>query len=260
MKAFAAVARAALKSTLLPPLAVWCLGDFLLHGANRSLASRVAWLSRASTRHAKWIGLKIRVHGEVPRAGLIVANHVSYLDIVALSTVARCAFVAKKEVATWPLFGLYARLGATIFVNRERRGAVADVAGEMRTLLDAGVPVVLFPEGTSTDGSQVLPFRSSLFEPVVELARPVTACAQRYSLDEGSVADEVAYWRDMTLAPHLLNLLAKSTVTLDLHFGPSLPRTGDRKQLARELHAEVSAFIRSPVSPVIQPGNSDADQ
>src|SRR6266700_5224969 len=95
----------------------------------------------------------------------------------ALGTVARCAFVAKKEVAHWPLFGLYARCGATVFVDRERRGAVAEVAGEMRERLDAGVPLTLFPEGTSTDGSDVLPFRSSLFEPVVKLACPVTACA-----------------------------------------------------------------------------------
>lgn len=245
MATAAEAVRAAMRTMLLPPLAAGCLGDFLLSGARGSLRDRVAWMRRSALRHAKWFGLQIRVHGEVPHAGLIVANHVSYLDIVALSSVARCAFVAKKEVAGWPLFGLYAKLGATIFVDRERRGAVAEVAGEMRTLLNAGVPVVLFPEGTSSDGSSVLPFRTSLFEPVVELACPVTACAHRYSLDEGSVADEVAYWRDMTLAPHLLNLLGKRGVTLDIRFGPSHPRTGDRKTLARELHSEVGALLLS---------------
>ena len=243
MVAAAAAVRATVRTMLLPPLAAGCLADYLCSGAGGDLPSRVAWLRRTARRHAKWIGLKIRVHGDVPRAGLIVANHVSYLDIVALSAVAGCAFVAKKEVASWPLFGLYAKLGATVFVDRERRGAVAEVAGQMRTLLDAGIPVVLFPEGTSSDGSAVLPFRSSLFEPVVELAAPVTACAHRYSLAGGSVADEVAYWRDMTLAPHLLNLLGKSSVTLDLHFGPSRPRTADRKTLARELQSEVTALL-----------------
>ena len=241
--AAAAAVRATMRTMLLPPLAAGCLGDFIFSGARRSLPGRVDWLRRSSLRHAKWIGLQIRVHGEVPRAGLIVANHVSYLDIVALSSVARCAFVAKKEVASWPLFGLYARLGATIFVDRERRGAVAGAAGEMRERLDAGVPLTLFPEGTSTGGSDVLPFRSSLFEPVVELGCPVTACALRYSLEHGSVADEVAYWRDMTLAPHLLNLLGKSRVTLDIHFGPSSQRSGDRKTLARELHSEAAALL-----------------
>lgn len=233
-----------MRSLLLPPLAAGCLGDFLLSGAKRSIRERVQWLSRSAVRHAKWMGVRSNVHGEIPSAGLIVANHVSYVDIVALSAVARCAFVSKKEVARWPIFGLYAQCGATIFVDRERRGAVADVAEGMRERLDAGVPLTLFPEGTSTDGSDVLPFRSSLFEPVVELGCPVTACALRYSLAGGSVADEVAYWRDMTLAPHLLNLLGKTGLTLDIHFGPPSRRTGDRKTLARDLHAEVRALLR----------------
>ncbi len=245
MATAADAARAAVRSLLLPPLVAGCLADFFFSGAHKSIRARVQWLSRASARHAKWMGVRINVRGEIPRGGLIVANHVSYVDIVALSSVAKCAFVSKKEVARWPLFGLYARLGSTIFVDRERRSAVADVAEEMRERLDAGMPLTLFPEGTSTDGSDVLPFRSSLFEPVVELGCPVTACALRYSLEGGSVADEVAYWRDMTLAPHLLNLLGKSGVTLDIRFGPSSRRTGDRKTLARDLHSEVRALLHS---------------
>ena len=244
MDAAAAAARTAMRTLLLFPLAAGCLGDFLLSGASRSIRDRVRWLARSSARHIKWMGVRINVHGEIPRGGLIVANHVSYVDIVALSSVATCALVSKKEVARWPLFGLYARIGATVFVDRERRGAVAEAAAEMRERLDAGVPLTLFPEGTSSDGSDVLPFRSSLFEPVVELACPVTACALRYSLEGGSVADEVAYWRDMTLAPHLLHFLGKTGVTLDIHFGPSSLRSGDRKTLARDLHAEVRALLR----------------
>ena len=243
MATLAAAARTAMRTLLLPPLAAGCLGEFLLGGVRGSTHDRVHWLSRVAVRHAKWLGVRIRVHGEIPRGGLIVANHVSYVDIVALSAVAACAFVSKKEVASWPLFGLYARCGATIFVDRDRRSAVADVAHEMRERLDAGVPLTLFPEGTSTGGSDVLPFRSSLFEPVIELGCPVTACALRYSLTEGSVADEVAYWRDMTLAPHLLHLLGKTGVTLDIHFGPPARRAGDRKTLARDLHAEVRALL-----------------
>lgn len=245
MEAGCGVARTVLRSLLLAPLAAGCIGDFLLSPAPRELRTRTTWLRRTAHRHAKWLGLQVRVHGEIPHAGLIVANHVSYLDIVALSSVAGCAFVAKKEVASWPLFGTFAKMGATIFVDRERRGAVAEVSGLMRSHLDAGVPVTLFPEGTSSDGASVLPFRSSLFEPVAELACPVAACAHRYSLADGSVADEVAYWRDMTLAPHLLNLLGKRGVTLDLHFGPSRPRIGDRKSLARELHEEVTTLLRN---------------
>lgn len=244
MATAAGAARTVMRSLLLPPLAVGCFGEFILGGAKRSIRDRVKWLSRVAVRHAKWMGVRINLHGEIPSRGLIVANHVSYVDIVALSAATACAFVSKMEVASWPLFGLYAKCGATIFVDRERRGAVAGVAEEMRSRLDAGVPLTLFPEGTSTGGDDVLPFRSSLFEPVVELGCPVTACALRYSLPGGSVADEVAYWRDMTLAPHLLNLLSETGVTLDIHFGPSSRRTGDRKTLARDLHAEVRTLLR----------------
>jgi len=228
---------------LLPPITAGCFIDFLFSDAKRSIRERTRWLSRVAVRHAKWMGVRIRIHGKIPHSGLVVANHVSYLDIVALSAATACAFVSKKEVASWPLFGIYARLGATIFVNRERRGAVASVADEMRERLDAGVPLTLFPEGTSTDGSGVRPFRSSLFEPVVELECPVTACALHYSLASGSVADEVAYWRDMMLAPHLLNLLGKTGVTLDIRFGPASRRSGNRKTLARDLHEEVRALL-----------------
>ena len=93
MGALASAARAAARTFLLPPLAAGCIGDFFLGGASAGIRSRVHWLSRVAVRHAKWIGLTVRIHGEVPRDGLIVSNHVSYLDIVALSAAARCAFV-----------------------------------------------------------------------------------------------------------------------------------------------------------------------
>lgn len=234
------LARGVMRSLVYPGVAA---GSFLDYAASRAGATphdRVLWLQRVARRHAKWINLRVRVHGEIPRAGLVVCNHISYLDIVGLSAAGAFAFVAKKEVAEWPLFGTYATLGATLYVNREQRGAVGDVAQQMRGHLEAGVPIVLFPEGTSTGGDTVLPFRSSLFDPVVKLACPVTACGLRYTIAEGSVPDEVAFWRDMSLAPHLLNLMGRRGVTLDIHFGPSQIRTADRKTLAREMHREVS--------------------
>ena len=242
MSGLAGVARAALRIIIYPPLAAICFADYAFSRARGNTRRRVDWLRRTATLHAKWLGFRIRVHGEIPRTGLIVSNHVSYLDILALSTAATTTFVSKKEVAGWPLFGSLAKMGATIFVDRERRGAVSGVAAEMRAHLDAGVPLVLFPEGTSSDGTHLLPFRSSLFEPVVQLACPLTACGLRYSLAGGSVVDEVAYWGDMNLATHMINLLGKTGLTVDIHFGPSRTRESDRKTLARDLHAEVSAL------------------
>lgn len=242
MMGMAGVLRAMLRVAVYPLVVLVCFGDYLLSGAGRSIRRRVDWLQRVAVRHAKWIGLRVEVHGEIPRRGLIVSNHVSYLDIVGLSALGAFAFVAKREVAGWPVFGAYARLGATIFVNREQRGAVADVVEAMRGHLQEDVPMVLFPEGTSTGGDTVLAFRSSLFDPVVKLGCPVTACGLRYTIQQGSVADEVAYWRDMTLAPHLLNLLSKGGLTLHVHFGAAHPPTLDRKALARTTHAEVGAL------------------
>jgi hypothetical protein len=112
----------------------------------------------------------------------------------------------------------------------------------MRAALDEGVLVVLSPEGTSSGGASVLPFKSSLLEPALQVAHPVTAVAIAYALDEGSVANEICYWRDMTLLPHLLNICSKSLIVSNLRCGVPHRRQGDRKSLARELHAEVAAL------------------
>jgi 1-acyl-sn-glycerol-3-phosphate acyltransferase len=237
-------ARAVCRCLIYPGLVLVVWLDCLFSGARRSLPRRVAWLQRTAHRHARWMGLVVRVHGTPPAGGLIVANHVSYLDIVGLSIAARAAFVGKKQIERWPLFGAYARVGGTIFVDRERRAAVATVADQMRGHLDQGVPLVLFPEGTSTDGTGVLPFRTSLFEPVVALGVPLTACGLRYSAT-GDVATEVAYWGDLTLLPHMFGLLGKRHVYVDIHFGPSSIRPGDRKALAKALHAEVCSLAEA---------------
>jgi len=110
------------------------------------------------------LGVRIRVVGERARADrlLIASNHVSWLDISVLVTLAPFVFVAKREVAGWPLFGLLARLNRSVFVERERRSKTAHVNREIAARLAEGDPVVLFAEGTSSDGNRVLPFRSSL--------------------------------------------------------------------------------------------------
>lgn len=243
-----AISRGLLRGSVFPALTAACFLDYTLSGAGGSLRSRVAWLRRTALRHSRWFNIRIRIHGPVPAHGLIVANHISYLDIVGLSSGIGCAFIAKKEIAGWPLFGAYSRLGATIFVDRERKGDVAAVTHLMRAHLDAAIPLVLFPEGTSTDGSHVLPFRSSLLEPAVKLRCPVAPCGLSYSIEDGDVATDIAYWGDMSLAPHLLRMVTKRTVHLDIHFGPARTANADRKTLARDLHHEVRALAKLPAA------------
>ena len=137
------------------------------------------------------------------------------------------------------MFGWFASLAGTLFVRRDERSAVARVTREMRQVLDRGALIVLFPEGTTSDGRDVLPFKSSLLEAATQQPHGLSAGFIEYDLNEGSVTDEVCYWRDMTLVPHLLNLLGKRGLEARLCFTELRESNSDRKHLARQLHSEV---------------------
>ncbi len=203
---------------------------------------RALWLQRCSRMISRLIGLELHHRGTPPSSGMIVSNHLSYLDILAYGALVPCVFVAKKEVANWPVFGLFARMSGTIFADRTRRTAVASANQRITEALQAGMVVVLFAEGTSSDGQTVLPFRSSLLEPATVSQCPVTPAAIGYHLDQGSVPDEVCYWRDMTLLPHLLNLFSKPSIRARIAFGVSEAETlaSSRKEAARQLHRNVA--------------------
>jgi 1-acyl-sn-glycerol-3-phosphate acyltransferase len=138
------------------------------------------------------------------------------------------------------LFGWLARAGGTIFVDRNCRLAAARELSQIRAAIESGLLVVLFPEGTSSDGATVLPFKSSLLQGAVSTGCPIAPAGIAYRLARGSVANEVCYWRDMTLVPHLLNLLGKPHIESTIRFSSPKPRNGDRKALARALRAEVA--------------------
>lgn len=177
--------------------------------------------------------------GSSPTNGILTANHLSYLDIVVLASAQPLIFVAKSEVRNWPLLGWCARCGGTLFINRQRKADVASLALAFAPVIDEGVVLVLFPEGTSTGGDRVLPFMSSLLEPAAQNDWPVSAAWIGYHLDEGSVANEVCYWRDMTFLPHFLNLLSKPSVQAKVVYAPPIPRGLDRKAMAKLLHDQV---------------------
>jgi 1-acyl-sn-glycerol-3-phosphate acyltransferase len=216
----------------------------LFVGRERRLAARTEWLHRWCRFACRVLGIRVTAHGAMPRSGLLVCNHLSYLDIIVLSSIRPCIFVAKRDVAGWPLFGWLAHAAGTIFVDRERRFSSPKVVNGIREAIAGGSVVVLFPEGTSSDGSMVLPFKSALLESAVQLRTPIAAASIEYALDHGLVADEVCYWRDMTLVPHLLNLLCKREIRANYSFSPAKVRAGNRKEIARELRDEIVS-IRS---------------
>jgi 1-acyl-sn-glycerol-3-phosphate acyltransferase len=210
-----------------------------LRGGPPALPARALWLHRSSRRVLRILGMDPHFSGLVPNSGLLVCNHLSYLDVLVLAAITPSVFVAKREIQHWPLFGWFARLAGTVFVHRERRTQTREAMERIEAVLAAGALVVLFPEGTSSDGRTVLPFKSSLLEPATRQNQPLTAGWIRYELDDGDVGEEVCYWRDMTLLPHLVNLLGKRRVRAYVRFTPLRDASADRKALAAQLHTEI---------------------
>jgi 1-acyl-sn-glycerol-3-phosphate acyltransferase len=200
---------------------------------------RALWLHRICRRLLRVFALKVQIVGVLPQRGFMVSNHLSYVDIVLLAAISPTVFVAKREVRNWPVFGGFARLAGTLFVNRESRSQVGLVADEIEARLQQGALVVLFPEGTSSDGKTVLPFKSSLLEPATRSSQPLTTALIHYELPGGDVGEEVCYWKDMTLVPHLINLLSKPGLRATVSFASSTVGDSDRKQLAIQLHAQI---------------------
>lgn len=191
-------------------------------------------------------GLRVDIIGQPAsdRQVIFVANHVSYLDIPVLASVLPASFVAKADVANWPLFGTLARLQHTAFISRSRSMAAQEKHALAARLAD-GRDLIMFPEGTSSDGSRVLPFKSSLFGIALDHERtgeisiqPVsiilTAIDGRPATDPG-IRDKYAWYGDMTMLPHLWAFGKSRGACVRLHFHAPLSPSAfaDRKTLAR---------------------------
>jgi lyso-ornithine lipid O-acyltransferase len=205
-------------------------------------AARARWLQRTGRHVGRIFQLEIQSAGTIPTRGLLVCNHVSYVDILALVSLAPAMFVAKREVKSWPVMGLLAQLGGTLFIDRQRRTHVGEINDDIQAALDDGALVIVFPEGTSSDGRGVLPFKSSLLEPATQQKHPLTVGRVRYQLANGGNDEAVAYWGDAVFFTHLLDLLSRDKVCAAVRFAPVMDHSSDRKELAQQLHAVVSAL------------------
>ena len=210
--------------------------------AKSKRAARARWLSFSSRRHLRIFGYTANVSGDIPKSGLLVSNHLSYLDILAICSAAPAVFVSKADVRRWPLFGWLATIGGTVFIERERRTHVGEVNREIENALAGGVLVVVFPEGTSSDGQTVLPFRASLLEPALRGGHEISVGWIHYELPDGDAKQEVCYWGDHTFFPHLIHLLGKKSVRATLRFGKFQHTTDDRKKLAMQLREAILAL------------------
>lgn len=209
------------------------------------LADRAGWMSRASRKCLRALGVSTRLEGSLPQSGILAANHLGYLDILLLGSFGPMVFVSKADVVAWPVFGNLATKAGTIYVKRESRSAVAETSRAIDATLATGLPVVLFPEGTSSDGSSILPFRSSLLEPVAGRPGLAVPAHLAYELPGGDVGRQVCYWGEMVFVPHLLGLARTRGVVGSVRIGRPLAEALDRKALARRLHAEVGALSKA---------------
>ena len=232
------------------------------------VASDSAWARRLPRLYHRWscriMGFRVTVLGEpsAQRPTLFVANHVSYVDIEILGGVIEGSFIAKAEVARWPLFGWLAKLQRTVFVDRRVRSTAAQ-RDAIRQRLEAGDDLILFPEGTAGDGNRVLPFKSALFS-VADDSGPRGLTVQPVSIAYLRLDDIpmgrayrpfFAWYGDMTLAPHLWTMLGLGTVDVAVNFHPpvTLAALGSRKALAEHCHRVVAAGMASALAGRTQP-------
>ncbi|MGE3622836.1 MAG: lysophospholipid acyltransferase family protein [Bdellovibrionales bacterium] len=195
------------------------------------------------------LGFRIRVHGMMAATTpiLFAANHASYLDIPVLGAIIPGAFVAKAEVARWPLFGILAKMQQTVFIER-RAMRMREQKNGLRRRLESGQNLILFPEGTSSDGQHVLPFKSGLFA-AIEDALPVTiqpisvVCTELDGLPlTRAWRPYYAWFGDMTLVGHLWNVFKLGRFTVDVVFHPPVSPAAfpDRKALAAHCRQQVA--------------------
>lgn len=205
------------------------------------------------------IGLKVRPHGAMnpERPLLLVSNHVSWKDILVLGSVADVVFIAKSEVRTWPVLGWLARLQRSVFVEREERRKTGTQISDVSERLLAGDVVVLFAEGTTSDGNRVMPFKSSLFgaasaalaiapEGKVHIQPVSIAYVGIHGLPMGRYHRPVAAWPgDVALGPHLIRVIREGALEVDVVFGDAIvfDAQSDRKKTARHIEAQVRAGL-----------------
>ena len=245
--------RAAWRGILLVASLVFCALRFLgirllalVKGRRITARQRAEWMHYCAHVVLRAMGIHARVEGALPAGStLIAANHLSYLDIVIASAAVPCAFVAKQEIGSWPFFGPLSKMGGAIFVDRSSRVDAWETADAMALRLKQGVPVVLFPEGTSTDGSEVIRFHSTLFAPAVEGRLPVVPAAVFYEMRGAGTERDLCWFGDQTFLPHLLRVLKVDGFTAVLHFGtPEI--YPDRQTAAWRSHDAVAAMREMP--------------
>jgi 1-acyl-sn-glycerol-3-phosphate acyltransferase len=203
-------------------------------------------VKRWSERLLRILKVTPRVDGELATAAgnvLIVANHISWLDIFVLNAHHPVRFVGKAELAKWPIVSQLVRGAGTVFLERERRRDTHRVTRSMASVLASGGVVAIFPEGTCGYGHDVMPFKSSLLQPIVEAAGHVQPVAIRYRTPDGELALAPAYVGETSFAQSFWAVCSERALTVELVATPALPARGHRRHLARAAEASIRTAL-----------------
>lgn len=235
--------------------AAWRLTLVLLHILWGCLivATTFPHRSLASQRRAKrdWsrqilghLGVRLKVLGKVPAGGvLIVANHISWLDIYAINAVRPCAFVCKEEVRRWPVLGWLTARSETLFIQRGNRRAAHRTAEALSDALRAKAAIVVFPEGTTTDGSHMLPFRPALLQSAVDAEVPVIPVALRYRDAHHAISPAAAYDGDITIWQCLRAIALADRLVAEVTVLPAIDARHERAHLAAHAKHEIATAL-----------------
>lgn len=210
------------------------------------IPNKVFWRQLAFgywTKSFVWIsGMKIEVIGTAPQPPFfLVSNHLSYVDIAALRAVVTGVFVAKREIEDWFLAGRIVRDMGVVFIDRKNRRDIPRAGAEIIRRLNNGEGVIIFPEGTSTKGDEVLPFNSSFLEFAAKTDLPVSYASVSYRTPDGEppASERVCWWDETTFLRHMFRLFTLNRFTAIISFGEEAVVNTDRKQLATELRERV---------------------
>jgi 1-acyl-sn-glycerol-3-phosphate acyltransferase len=232
-------------------------GTELLIKQPSTRVARAEWLHRFASSALHGLGIEVGATGTFPQQGAMISNHLGYLDIIVYAALQPCVFVSKAEVADYPVLGWMTTMAGTVYVARGQGGSALKARTGLEEAFDAGLPVVFFPEGTTSNGDGLLKFHSGLLSQVRAVDAPITAAHICYHLGQGNgdatVSDNVCYWGDdVVLLPHIFQLLGLRDIRAEVRFAEEpIVFSGDaehRKRAAKEAWVAVAELGHIPRS------------
>ena len=229
--------------------------------------ARAEWLHRFCAAMMKAFDITFTVEGEFPAHGVLISNHTGYLDIIALAALSPVVFCAKAEMEGWPFLGWMTTMAGTVFVDRGAGGSADKATGGMQAAAAEGVPVVFFPEGTTSNGRQVLEFKTGLLAKSLEAEQPITAAHIHYTLevDNGpgvTVEDDVCFWGDdANMLKHIFKFVGLQGTHVWVRIAPEPIRFSevnlDRRVMASEAREAVVALAPEGMGGELYEDNED---